>query len=68
MIQHSKRDGEKKLFINNRYYKLDGYYYDRETKTRNIYEFFGCYFHGCPKCYHPDEICKRRSRKTMKEL
>lgn len=68
MIQHCKRGGEKKLFINGRYYKLDGYYYDGETKTRNIYEFFGCYFHGCPKCYHPDEICKRRSRKTMKEL
>ncbi|CAG2188368.1 unnamed protein product [Mytilus edulis] len=36
---------------------------------RNVYEFFGCYWHGCPKCYSPEEICKKdRNKKTMKEL
>ncbi|CAC5426119.1 unnamed protein product [Mytilus coruscus] len=39
MIQHAKRAGEKKLFINNKCYKVDGYYYDRENKMRNVYEF-----------------------------
>ncbi|CAG2207378.1 unnamed protein product [Mytilus edulis] len=69
MIQHAKRGGEKKLFINNKCYKVDGYYYDRENKMRNVYEFFGCYWHGCPKCYSPEEICKKdRNKKTMKEL
>ncbi|KAL4225032.1 hypothetical protein ACF0H5_015727 [Mactra antiquata] len=29
----------------------------------------GCYWHGCPKCYSPEEICKKsRDKKTMKEL
>ncbi|VDI67039.1 Hypothetical predicted protein [Mytilus galloprovincialis] len=69
MIQHAKRGGEKKLFINNKCYKVDGYYYDRENKMRNVYEFFGCYWHGCTKCYSPEEICKKdRNKKTMKEL
>ncbi|CAC5378304.1 unnamed protein product [Mytilus coruscus] len=69
MIQHAKRAGEKKLFINNKCYKVDGYYYDRENKMRNVYEFFGCYWHGCTKCYSPEEICKKdRNKKTMKEL
>ncbi|CAC5394216.1 unnamed protein product [Mytilus coruscus] len=36
---------------------------------RNVYEFFGCYWHGCTKCYSPEEICKKdRNKKTMKEL
>ncbi|CAC5388081.1 unnamed protein product [Mytilus coruscus] len=49
--------------------KVDGYYYDRENKMRNVYEFFGCYWHGCTKCYSPEEICKKdRNKKTMKEL
>ncbi|CAC5381410.1 unnamed protein product [Mytilus coruscus] len=39
MIQHAKKGGEKKLFINNKCYKVDGYYYDRENKMRNVYEF-----------------------------
>ncbi|CAC5360558.1 unnamed protein product [Mytilus coruscus] len=69
MIQHAKKGGEKKLFINNKCYKVDGYYYDRENKMRNVYEFFGCYWHGCTKCYSPEEICKKdRNKKTMKEL
>ncbi|CAC5419711.1 unnamed protein product [Mytilus coruscus] len=69
MIQHAKKGGEKKLFINNKCYKVDGYYYDRENKMRNVYEFYGCYWHGCTKCYSPEEICKKdRNKKTMKEL
>ncbi|CAC5362841.1 unnamed protein product [Mytilus coruscus] len=69
MIQHAKKGGEKKLFINNKCYKVDGYYYDRENKMRNVYEFFGCYWHGCTKCYSPEEICKKiEIKKTMKEL
>lgn len=68
-IQHAKRGGEKKIFIGGKCYKLDGYYYDRKTETRNIYEFLGCYWHGCPKCYSPEEICKKdRNKKTMKAL
>ena len=68
-IQHAKRGGEKKLFIGNKCYKVDGYYYDKKNKIHNIYKFFGCYWHGCPKCYNPKEICnKDRNKKNMKEL
>ena len=26
---------------------VDGY----DEQTRTIYEFYGCYWHGCPTCY-----------------
>ena len=68
-IQHAKRGGEKIIYYNDKVYKVDGYYYDRTTKSAHIYEFLGCYWHGCPKCYNPEEICKKdRNKKTMKEL
>jgi hypothetical protein len=31
-------------------YNVDGY--DSETKT--VYEFYGCFSHGCPRCYTKD--------------
>jgi hypothetical protein len=43
-ILHARNGGEKR--INN--FKLDGW--DAETNT--AYEFHGCVFHGCPKCYN----------------
>ncbi|EGF80776.1 hypothetical protein BATDEDRAFT_24655 [Batrachochytrium dendrobatidis JAM81] len=42
-IEQSKRIGR---------YNADGY--DGETNT--VYEFNGCFFHGCRKCYHPDDV------------
>jgi G:T-mismatch repair DNA endonuclease (very short patch repair protein) len=42
-IEQNKRIGR---------YNADGY--DEETNT--VYEFNGCFFHGCRKCYHPDDI------------
>jgi hypothetical protein len=33
-------------------YNVDGY--DKETNT--VYEFNGCFFHGCQKCYDSEEI------------
>jgi len=44
-IQHCKNGGEKK--IGN--YFLDGY----DEANNNGYEFHGCLFHGCPKCFSP---------------
>ena len=43
-ILHSRNGGEKK--IGN--YKLDGW----NIETDTAYEFHGCVFHGCPKCYN----------------
>ena len=48
-IQHAKNGGEKKLGN----YRLDGYsevnFNGRLIKTG--YEFNGCFWHGCPKCF-----------------
>lgn len=46
-LQYAGKDaGEKKIYILGGLYKVDGFL--REENT--VYEFFGCYFHGCPRC------------------
>ena len=37
------------------------------AKTRTAYQFHGCYFHGCPKCYDQNETNKLNG-KTMATL
>jgi len=49
-IQHAQNGGE--YIIPNTLYKADGYC--KETNT--IYEFLGCIYHGCNKCYDPNTI------------
>ena len=39
--------------IKNSMYRADGYIPSKNL----VVEFQGCYFHGCPKCYEPEEIC-----------
>ena len=42
-------------------YLTDGY--DPETKT--VFEFYGCYYHGCPTCgYDKDDLGKERKIRT----
>ncbi|XP_061196432.1 uncharacterized protein LOC133204707 [Saccostrea echinata] len=42
-IQHARNGGEVKIGS----YTVDGY----QEATRTVYEFYGCYWHGCPTCY-----------------
>ncbi|XP_062569573.1 uncharacterized protein LOC134231602, partial [Saccostrea cucullata] len=42
-IRHARNGGE--VPIGN--YTVDGY----QEATRTVYEFYGCYWHGCPTCY-----------------
>ena len=49
-IQHANNGGEHKIGS----YFVDGY--NRFTDT--VYEFHGCYFHGCPKCFNPETYNK----------
>ena len=51
-IQHALSGGEKKLTIDNKTYKVDGFFEDNNT----VYEFYGCFWHGCPKCFKPNII------------
>ena len=43
--------------------KVDGF----DEANNTVYEFQGCVWHGCPKCYSPDTINKH-SQIPMKEL
>ncbi|KAJ8020849.1 putative DNA polymerase [Holothuria leucospilota] len=57
-IQHSRNGGEQKFGK----YKVDGFCMSNKT----IYEFNGCYWHGCPKCYK-DQREKGRGNEAMEE-
>ena len=56
-------DGEKKIYVDNKKFYVDGFC----EKTNTIFEFYGCFWHGCKKCYK-EEILNPISRKTMKDL
>ena len=57
-IQHARNDREKVI----KGYKVDGFC----QKMNTVYEFNGCYFHGCPDCFK--EYTKNKSGETMKQL
>ena len=44
-IQHARTEGEYRIANSN--YTVDGY----DPTTNTIYEFQGCFWHGCPSCY-----------------
>lgn len=49
-IQHGRNKGEKTIGP----YKVDGYY--EHKGQRNVLEFHGCFWHGCPKCYSQSTV------------
>ena len=51
-IQHALNGGEKALTIGDKTYKVDGFC----EETNTVYEFYGCFWHGCPNCYKPNII------------
>lgn len=51
-IQHAGNIGEKKIRINNKLFKVDGYC----EATNTIYEFYGDFWHGNPLIYDKNEI------------
>ena len=53
-IRHACNGGEVVIQINGKTYKVDGYC----ENTKTIYQFHGCYFHGCSSCY--DELTVNR--------
>lgn len=52
IIQHAGNCGEKKIKVQDKLFKVDGYC---ET-TNTIYEFYGDFWHGNPLIYSPTEI------------
>ena len=57
-IQHALNGGEKKLTIDDKTYKVDGFC----EETNTVYEFYGCFWHGCPNCYKPNIINSKNKR------
>lgn len=54
---------EEAFRFDSKLYRVDGYC--KETKT--IYEFLGCWYHGCPTCRDATSV-HPWSKKTMREL
>jgi hypothetical protein len=49
-------------------YKTDGYYKDPATGVEEVFQFLGCYFHGCPECYKDPTTKNHKVDTTMGEL
>jgi G:T-mismatch repair DNA endonuclease (very short patch repair protein) len=65
-IKHAANGGERKIFYRDsknerKHYKPDGYCIANNT----VYEFNGCYFHGCLECMSRDTLCV--NKKTADE-
>ena len=64
-IKHVRNGGEQSIRTANMIYFVDGY----DVTTRTIYEFHGCFYHGCPKCYPVRDIKHYASPdRTFEEL
>ena len=59
-IKYALNGGEKKLTIDDKTSKVDGFC--KETNT--VYEFYGCFWHGCPECYRPNIINIKNQKHT----
>ena len=59
-IQHALEGGEKCINSN---LKVDGFC----QSTNTVYEFQGCFWHGCPDCYKPDVI-NNKNQSDMETL
>ena len=64
-IQHAENHGEHTLELTREdgttyFKKVDGYreYTDPNAnqKVREVYEYYGCFYHSCPHCYDSNEL------------
>ncbi len=53
-IRHALNGGEKVILGK----KVDGY--SKETNT--VYQFHGCFWHGCSKCFDPNTINNKNKK------
>ena len=60
-IKHACNGGEPVINLNGKRLKVDGAY------GTTVYQFHGCYYHGCKKCY-TDLTVNKVSKKYMEEL
>ena len=62
-IHHALNGGKIQIIINNQIYKVGGYC----DKNKTVYEFYGCFWHGCPNCYRSN-IISNKNQKDMGTL
>ena len=48
-IRHARNGGEKRVKTNKGKEHVDGL--DENTNPKTVFEFLGCLWHGCPRCY-----------------
>ena len=64
-ILHAGNQGEYQVSIGLSKTYVDGY----DPNTNTIYEFNGCFFHGCPTCFNNrDQAHPKLNHKTMREV
>ena len=64
MFRSGSSTGGEKKFGN---YKVDGCYISADSQHVEVFEFFGCFYHGCNKCYEKI-LWNPLLKKTMGEL
>ena len=62
-IQLALNGDEKKLTMDNKAYKVDGFC----EETNTVYKSYDCFWHGCSKCYRPN-IINTKNQKDMGTL
>lgn len=65
-IRHVRNGGEQSVTTATDSYFVDGY----DPQTNTVYEFHGCFFHGCPECHPRNRHTKHAVNpdRTMEEL
>lgn len=54
-VRHVGNGGEVQVLTPMQSFYVDGF--DQQTKT--VFEFYGCYFHGCPQCFKRERDVRR---------
>ena len=64
-IAHARNKGERRIVNGSKIYLVDGY----DAQTRTVYEFQGCFYHGCLDCF-PNRIMKHpiHQNRTMRDV
>ena len=65
-IRHARNGGEQRVVVGPDSYWVDGF----DPVTRTVYEFHGCLWHGCRKCYRGERDIKTsvNADRTLNEV
>ncbi len=60
----TRDEGEVRMTVGGKKYPVDGY----DENARTVYQYHGCFWHGCPSCYDRKTMHPVRTHLTMGEL